>query len=55
MQYIALASETDFNGWRQAARDLMLRGVHPADVVWSVHGGTPELFETSATPPVAAP
>lgn len=54
MQYIALASETDFNGWRQAARDLMLRAVQPADVAWSVRGRAPELFETSAAPPVAA-
>ena len=33
---VHLASETDFDGWRVAARDLIRKGVTPSDVVWSV-------------------
>ena len=33
---INLGSETDFKGWRVAARDLLTRNVRPEDVVWEV-------------------
>jgi uracil-DNA glycosylase len=36
MHHIALASETDWDGWRQATRGLVLAGVEPHDVAWSV-------------------
>src|SRR3954469_10244166 len=51
MHFITLASETDFEGWRKAARALALNNVAPADVTWTVQGNEPELFE----PPVAVP
>src|SRR6185295_17829651 len=53
MHFISLANETDFEGWRQAARALALNNVAPAEVTWSVQGSEPELFEPAepALPP----
>jgi DNA polymerase len=39
MQVVRLESETDFEGWRGAARGLRANGVSPADVLWTVEGG----------------
>ena len=36
MKLLQLAHETDFEGWRQAARELLLAGVHPDDTLWQV-------------------
>jgi DNA polymerase len=36
MQRVALVSETDWEGWRKATRSLILAGVAPEDVRWSV-------------------
>jgi probable DNA metabolism protein len=36
MRRIVLDSETDWQGWRSAARPLVLAGVPPEDVQWSV-------------------
>jgi len=36
---VRLAGETDFAGWRDAARRLALAGVRPEDVAWVVDGG----------------
>jgi probable DNA metabolism protein len=47
---ITLDSETDFDGWRKAARALVLNEVQPLDVTWRVRGTTPEPFEPSASP-----
>jgi uracil-DNA glycosylase family protein len=42
---ITLASETDFDGWRNAARALALAGVEPEAVSWQVGpGGRDNLF-----------
>ena len=49
MHHITLTSETDFDGWRKAARTLALHRVKPSDVTWSVRSNAPELFEPSAT------
>jgi len=49
MHHIILDHETDFDGWRQAARNLALAGVAPADVTWSVKGDD-DLFARAATP-----
>ena len=38
MQVARLASETDFEGWRGAARSLRARGVRPQDVSITVRG-----------------
>src|ERR1700761_7499035 len=50
MKFITLETETDFNGWRTAARALVLGDVKPSDVTWSVRGDEPELFATVAEP-----
>ena len=47
MHHIILDSEIDFDGWRQAARTLVLNGVNPSDVTWTVRGREPELFEAA--------
>jgi uracil-DNA glycosylase len=49
MHFITLDSETDFEGWRKAARVLALHHVPPSEVTWSVQGHEPELFELPAT------
>jgi uracil-DNA glycosylase len=54
MHHITLDSETDFDGWRKAARALALNDVKPSDVTWHVAGDTSELFEPT-TPPLEPP
>jgi DNA polymerase len=44
MQVIRLASETDFAGWRQAARTLRARHTRPEEVIWTVDGAA-DLFD----------
>jgi DNA polymerase len=39
MRHVVLDSETDWSGWRSATRALVLAGVTPEDVRWSVGGG----------------
>ncbi len=48
MKLITLDGETDFEGWRKAARELALNHVSPSDVSWMVRGGEPNLFEPIA-------
>ncbi len=48
MRIVRLASETDFDGWREAARALRTTGVAPADVVWTVDDGAGDLFAEPA-------
>jgi len=50
MHFITLDSETDFDGWRKAARVLALNNVKPSDVSWRVAGDALELFEPTAPP-----
>ena len=50
MHFITLDSETDFGGWRIAARNLVLNDVKPADVTWRVNDNEPELFAAHAEP-----
>ena len=50
MHIITLDSETDFDGWRKAARALALNDVKPSDVTWNVADDAPELFEPTAPP-----
>ncbi|MBV9460366.1 MAG: TIGR03915 family putative DNA repair protein, partial [Bradyrhizobium sp.] len=53
MHHIILDNETDFDGWRKAARKLALNRIEPAAVSWSVRGNDPGLFETpTATAPL---
>ena len=48
MHFITLDSETDFEGWRKAARLLAVNNVLPSEVTWTVQGNESELFEPSA-------
>jgi DNA polymerase len=56
MHFISLNSETDFDGWRKAARALVLNNVAPSGVTWTVQGNEPELFQPSeSAPPIETP
>lgn len=46
MRVVRLSSETDFEGWRVAARTLRAEAATPADVLWTVDGGQASLFPT---------
>jgi probable DNA metabolism protein len=52
MHVITLDSETDFDGWRKAARSLALNGIAPREVTWTVRGNEPELFEAEPERPL---
>lgn len=52
MLSITLAHDTDFEGWREAARTLALKGVSPADVTWTVSGKIADLFVPTQSQPV---
>src|SRR5262245_15829278 len=49
MNTIVLEHETDFDGWRQAARALVLDGIKPEDVTWFVRSDEEELFTPTET------
>src|SRR5579863_7067756 len=49
MNNVILKHQTDFDGWRQAARALVLDGITPANVTWSVEGDEDQLFATMKT------
>lgn len=52
---ITLASGTDFDGWRNAARALALAGARPESITWQV-GGQESLFgEIDTAAPASAP
>src|SRR5262245_18072374 len=53
MDIIKLAHETDFDGWRDAARRLVLNDVAPSNVTWLVDGDQSELFAATAAPATA--
>src|SRR5689334_22149994 len=50
---VTLAAPDDFEGWRDAARDLAEAGVPASAVVWQVEGGEPDLFGSDAKQPPA--
>jgi DNA polymerase len=52
MHLITLAHETDFDGWRKAARALAMNDIRPADVNWRVTGNAPDLFEELPSHPL---
>ena len=54
MRVVRLASETDFAGWRAAARALRAQGVAPADVLWTVDGEG-DLFAQEGPAPTGEP
>ena len=49
MPNVALRSETDWDGWRQATRSLVLAGVLPSEVTWSVGAHASDLPSGSGT------
>jgi probable DNA metabolism protein len=49
MRIVALNGETDWDGWRQAARALVLAGEEPSRINWSVGGPTAVLPDASGT------
>jgi probable DNA metabolism protein len=53
MQVVRLASETDFPGWRRAARALRAGQVAPEETLWTVDGSGGDLFGEAR--PLAAP
>jgi probable DNA metabolism protein len=42
MHIISLGYETDFDGWRKAARALAMNDIKPSDVTWTVRGQAAE-------------
>jgi DNA polymerase len=44
MHFITLNHETDFDGWRNAARALALHHIKPEDVTWTVQDSEADLF-----------
>ena len=51
MHLITLDHETDFDGWRQAARTLILNDVSPSEVAWRVRDTREPKAAPSETPP----
>ena len=49
MRTIVLKSETDWDGWRQATRSLILAGTEPADLTWKVGADVTAMPEASGT------
>jgi uracil-DNA glycosylase len=54
MHHVILQNETDFDGWRHAARALVLDNVRPEDVMWSVKGDE-QLFASTDTASISRP
>jgi len=52
MHVIILERETDFDGWREAARALALSQMEPSEVIWRVRGLKPA---DASAPPLEAP
>jgi hypothetical protein len=52
MHFITLKDETDFDGWRKAARALAVTDVDPADVTWTVQGNEADLFAPPSPMPL---
>ena len=52
MYTIALDHETDFDGWRGAARALAMNDVRPVDITWRVKSNAPDLFEELPSQPL---
>ncbi|WP_157216126.1 UdgX family uracil-DNA binding protein [Flavisphingomonas formosensis] len=52
MHRVTLAAQDDFEGWREAARALVMHGVPPESVVWQVAGEGGDLFSAVAAMPL---
>ncbi|MDQ3479278.1 MAG: TIGR03915 family putative DNA repair protein, partial [Pseudomonadota bacterium] len=51
MNRVTLAGDDDFDGWRDAARNLAEAGIPPSAIVWQVAGVDGDLFGSEAVPP----
>jgi DNA polymerase len=51
---IILEAPDGFDGWREAARELVMAGVPPMGVVWQVRGEDGELFGSEGAVPPAS-
>jgi DNA polymerase len=54
VRLIRLEHDTDFDGWRRAARTLRLGGVGPEHVTWTVGGEGGDLFASTTPEPAAS-
>jgi DNA polymerase len=54
MKTVVLSEPDDFEGWRDAARDLAEAGVPAGNVVWQVEGGDGDLFASEGKAAAAA-
>ncbi|MFN3668324.1 MAG: UdgX family uracil-DNA binding protein [Brevundimonas sp.] len=52
MRVAVLADETDFDGWRQAARAFRLAGVAPGEAAFRVGAAAGDLFDSGLPPPI---
>ncbi len=52
MRLVNLATEDDFEGWRDAARALAAARVAPPDIVWRVGEGAGDLFAATSPEPL---
>jgi len=50
MHLVTLDNKIDFDGWRKAARSLVLNDVCPADVTWKVRDAETDLFAAETLP-----
>ncbi|MBV8908244.1 MAG: DUF4130 domain-containing protein, partial [Sphingomonas sp.] len=50
---VTLSAQDDFDGWRDAARDLAEAGVPASSVVWQIEGGEADLFGSDSVQPAA--
>jgi DNA polymerase len=55
MHVVTLENETDFTGWREAARTLAMNHVEPADIIWRVKGSAHDLLEELSAPVLPEP
>jgi DNA polymerase len=55
MPTVRLASETDFAGWREAARALRARQVAPEEALWTVDGSGDLFGEAAPAPATGGP
>ncbi len=50
MHVVTLDRPDDLDGWREAARELAMAGVAPADIVWQVGDAATDLFAGETDP-----
>ena len=53
MNRVTLAHQTDFDGWRRAARSAVLGAIPPAALVWRVGDAAQDLFATDEVEEIA--